>query len=148
MSKFPLATVARVRRIRTNLARTAVARDKTVEQLARDGHALAIASLAERPAFDALTESMDSNGFRAAAYLGLGLAGDVRRTGTEVEQAQDQVQASLESWKGARTDEEVVDLLEASYLAAKAAEVAAAEQRAADDRSAARWFARRSGGAA
>ncbi len=140
---FPLATVARVRRIRTGLAKVEVARTRTVELLADASRVLAVAALDAQPSLNSIDELLTSDSFVSAAHSRLRLAHDIEVAQQHLVDAAALSRAALEGWQDARSHERVTDLLEASHRDAVAAEEQAVEQRQADDRSGARWFATR-----
>ena len=140
---FPLATVARVRRIRTGLARIEVARSRTVERMAEASRVVALAALESQPSMDSIDDLLTSDGFVSAAHSRLRLAHDLEVAQQQLVEATALSRMALDGWQDARESERVTDLLEVAHDEAAAAEEQALEQRQADDRSGARWFAAR-----
>lgn len=140
---FPLATVARVRRIRTGLARMEVARCNTVERMADASRVVALAAMQSQPSLASIDELLTSDGFVSAAHSRLRHAHDLEVAEAQLVEAIAQRRAALDAWQAARASERVTDLLEVAHLESVAAAEQAVEQRQADDRSGARWFATR-----
>jgi hypothetical protein len=139
---FPLAVVARVRRIRTGLARAEVSDARVLELAAEEEWNAATAAFRSRNRWST-TEPVTYADFHAAVVSGLRHADDVERTAGGLEQARHASRTALSHWQEARTSERVTDRLEEAHLEAEAAAAQALEQRAADDRAGARWFVER-----
>jgi len=140
--RFPLATVARVRRLQTGLARLDVARAKSVELAAETGRGIALAALAERSALDSARVRLTSQEFRSAGEARTRRAEQVGLADGALTVAQVQTGEALDGWRSARSGERAIDLLEDVHRALILAADLTADQRVADDRAGSAAFAR------
>jgi flagellar protein FliJ len=128
--RFPLATVARVRRLQTGMARASVAAAHASLSVATGDVVRREQRLAAHPSS---LGTLAAAAFLARADRGLRLAADVDAARAVVAEREAEVATALAAWTETRARERAVELLEDRHHARVVAEALAAEQRAADD---------------
>lgn len=145
MSRFPLETVLRVRRLQVRQARGDLALANAAAATTRDLLVQRLATVEDDNArqADGRRSAVSAGIFAADAQRRLRLGAQVIETRLQLAVDEQQAGLALESWKGARSRERGLEILEERHRETVRAEEDRAEQRVMDDLAGAAFEQRR-----